>query len=128
MIVLSKPGDDDFFMEAGEYIYPFEFVLPAHLPTSLEHEHGKIHYSVRGTIDMPWSIGKHTEKSFKVLKSLNLNELGPSIRQPVEAKCTKNLLFSFGGPIIVHFRIEKSNLILFSDFSLKFKIFFSFIA
>lgn len=41
-------------MEVGDYSYPFSVVLPPNLPTSFEHNIGRIRYSIRGTIDIPW--------------------------------------------------------------------------
>jgi hypothetical protein len=106
--LLSNEGSSDLYLEAGEYNYPFQVVLPPNLPSSFEHYFGKIRYTVKGTIDIPWAIDKHTEKSFTVLSGINLNNLGPSIRQPVEKQDSKSILFSFGGPIIANFRLEKS--------------------
>ena len=50
-------------IEMGEYYYPFEFVLPLHLPPSFKHSMGKTEYSVRSTLDLPWLV-------FKVFKNL----------------------------------------------------------
>ena len=44
----------DYYQEVGEYSYPFEFDMPNGLPSSFEHELGRIRYSIVGTIQVPW--------------------------------------------------------------------------
>lgn len=105
---MSKQGSEDLYLEPGDYVYPFQCVLPLNLPSSFEHYHGQIRYSVKGTIDIPWALDKHTVKSFTVINNLDLNRLGPNVRQPMEKHDNKNILLSFGGPIIATFQIEKS--------------------
>lgn len=37
-------------LDIGEYYYPFEFVLPVHLPPSFKHDDGKTEYFVCSTL------------------------------------------------------------------------------
>lgn len=106
-LLLSKQADGDLYLEVGDYSYPFEVILPLNIPSSFEHHHGKIRYSVKGTIDIPWAIDKHTYKSFTVINNVDLNQFNPSVRQPMEVNGSKNVLLSFGGPITATFSINK---------------------
>jgi hypothetical protein len=54
IIFISKPLDNDLYLECGEYTYPFQIVLPQNLPPSFQHHIGKIRYYAKGTVDIPW--------------------------------------------------------------------------
>jgi hypothetical protein len=54
IIFISKPLDNDLYLEFGEYTYPFQIVLPQNLPPSFQHQIGKIRYYAKGTVDIPW--------------------------------------------------------------------------
>ena len=56
LVFLARQGNQDAYMEVGEFSYPFEFVLPPNIPTSFEHSIGRTRYSIDGTIDIPWYI------------------------------------------------------------------------
>jgi hypothetical protein len=96
----------------GVYSYPFTFILPESIPSSFEHSIGKIRYTIMSTISIPWSFDKHTIKSFTVISDVDLNQLSPLFRQPTEALATKNVLFSFGGPITGVLSVKKSKLFI----------------
>jgi hypothetical protein len=44
---------EEFYLDTGEYIYPFQIQIPKQAPTSFEHSFGRICYSLNGTIDIP---------------------------------------------------------------------------
>jgi len=48
------PKNQELFLEAGDYSYPFEVQLPSDLPPSFEHNYARIRYSLISTIDIPW--------------------------------------------------------------------------
>ncbi|XP_007894429.1 arrestin domain-containing protein 1b [Callorhinchus milii] len=69
-------------LSAGEYTYPFQFLLPATAPTSFEGPFGKISYRIRATVETPrFSKDYKAEKVFYILNLLNLNEIN-DIEQP----------------------------------------------
>lgn len=51
---MKKDPERDLFIEAKSYTFPFEFKLPENLPTSFEHLNGRIRYSIKATVDIPW--------------------------------------------------------------------------
>ena len=106
--IFSKENSDDLHLEAGEQSFPFQVTLPPSCPSSFYHPMGKINYSITGTIDIPWASDKHAEKSFTVINNIDLNILGPNIRQPREVEDSKNVLLSTGDPIVATFGLEKS--------------------
>lgn len=111
-IFATKQTGKDFYLEIGEYSFPFEFILPADLPSSFEHKTGKIRYTLKGTIDIPWSFNKHTIKMFTVLSETDLNRFQLNLHSPLVVKDFKSVLFSFGGPIEAIFTINKGGFVL----------------
>ncbi|RNA34510.1 arrestin domain-containing 3-like [Brachionus plicatilis] len=79
MVLASKKAESDFYLECGEHNYPFQIVLPANLPTSFEHKIGRIRYSIKACIDIPWAFDKKTTIYFSILNGLDLN-LFPNLR------------------------------------------------
>lgn len=79
MILASKQSGTDLYLETGEQIYPFKIILPANLPTSFEHRIGKIRYTIKACIDIPWAFDKKTSIYFSVVNGLDLN-LFPNLR------------------------------------------------
>ena len=113
---LVKDSRSDLHVEVGSYCYPFEIQLPSNLPTSFEHEHGQICYSINATISIPWSCDYNVKKSFTVISFSDLNLLGPELRQPYGV--TDNILTGCWlcrtEPIWLKFNITKSNLFRFN--------------
>uniref|UniRef100_A0A673IMC1 Arrestin domain containing 1b n=1 Tax=Sinocyclocheilus rhinocerous TaxID=307959 RepID=A0A673IMC1_9TELE len=76
-------------LSAGEHSFPFQFLIPASVPTSFEGPFGKVLYKIRAFIDTPrFSKDYKTQRPFYLLNVLNLNEL-PDIEQPSCALTTK---------------------------------------
>ena len=110
LLFLAKQSDSDLYLEAGDYSYPFDIVLPPNLPTSFEHTVGQVRYSLYGTIDIPWAFDKHTTRSFTVVSHLDLNS-NPSLRQGYGVSDQKVLCCGpcKSEPIIANFNILKCN-------------------
>ncbi|XP_076835554.1 arrestin domain-containing protein 1b isoform X2 [Brachyhypopomus gauderio] len=80
-------------LAAGEHNFPFQFLIPAHAPTSYEGPFGKILYRIRAVIDTPrFSKDYKTQKPFYLLNHLNLNEV-PDIEQPSCAVTSKKFTY-----------------------------------
>ncbi|XP_052811831.1 arrestin domain-containing protein 4-like isoform X2 [Mya arenaria] len=84
--VLPIKGDKDCsddLLHAGSHYFPFEFTLPAKLPSSFKGKHGRLRYYVRMTITTPG--GPHHERTskFAVISNLDLNK-EPDASLPVE--------------------------------------------
>ncbi|XP_078282102.1 arrestin domain-containing protein 1b isoform X2 [Rhinoraja longicauda] len=80
-------------LAAGEYTYPFQFLLSATIPTSFEGLFGKISYRIRATIETTrFSKDYKTEKVFYILNLLNLNEIN-DIEQPNIVTLTKKFSY-----------------------------------
>ncbi|XP_067825708.1 arrestin domain-containing protein 1b [Heptranchias perlo] len=89
MLVVSDKGS----LIAGEYTYPFRFLLPATAPTSFEGLFGKISYRIRATVETArFSKDYKTEKAFYILNLLNLNEIS-DIEQPNVISMTKKFSY-----------------------------------
>jgi hypothetical protein len=112
-IFIEKKQDLDLYLEPGEYTYPFTFLLPDKIPSSFEHHYGKIRYTLKGTVDIPWSLNQHTVRSFSVYNDVDLNELNQlnkSLSQPAEVSIEKSVILSFGGPITGYLSVAKCSL------------------
>lgn len=108
VIFLAKQPNSDLYLESGDYSYPFNIVLPPNLPTSFEHQFGRVRYSIYGTIDIPWAFDKHTTRSFSIVSPLDLN-LNPNLRQPYTTTASKVLCCGpcKSDPITANFSVLK---------------------
>lgn len=88
LILVARRPNFDLYLEAGDYSYPFQFLIPVSIPTSFEHPFGRIRYSLIGTIQIPWEFDKHTTRSFTVISPLDLN-LNAALREPNTITTTK---------------------------------------
>lgn len=66
-------GNDAFYIQPGDYYFPFHIVLPQNLATSFEHENAAVRYMAVAGIEIPRSSSKLSFKVFSVLNSLDLN-------------------------------------------------------
>ncbi|CAF0782805.1 unnamed protein product [Brachionus calyciflorus] len=108
LFFLKKEADNDLYIQPGDYSYPFEVKLPENAPTSFEHLNGRIRYSIKGTIDIPWAFDKHTKKSFSVLSHVDLNDYA-NVKQPYGVSAQKTLCCGpcSSKPITVTFSVSK---------------------
>ncbi|KAM6902915.1 arrestin domain-containing protein 1b [Xenentodon cancila] len=84
---------DKGILAPGEHSFPFQFVIPAAVPSSFEGPFGKIVYRVRATIDTPrFSKDYKAQKPFYLLNLLNLNEV-PDIEYSSYAVTTKKFSY-----------------------------------
>lgn len=106
--LLSNQSKEDLYLEAGHFRQTFEIVLPPNLPTSFEHKIGKIRYSIRACIDIPWSLNKYSERGFTVISHFDLN-LNPHLRSPNSNSGEKILGFGpwKSDPIVGKIQIPK---------------------
>jgi hypothetical protein len=77
LLVTKQPHEDELYLEPGDMTFPFNIVLPPNIPTSYEHQYGKVRYSIQATIDIPW-LDLEFINRFKCLsyfRSLNLGHL-----------------------------------------------------
>ncbi|XP_039254091.2 arrestin domain-containing protein 17-like [Styela clava] len=93
----------------GHHVFPFQFQLPAPLPSSYEDHVGYIRYHIKGTIDKPWKFDHNTKRAFTVLDSLDLNAIS-SVMSPSGGQDSKHLccLCCQSGPIEMEFHTDRS--------------------
>ncbi|CAF0854526.1 unnamed protein product [Brachionus calyciflorus] len=101
--ILNKRDDSDIYIEPGEHLYQFETSLPEGMPTSFEHQYGRIRYFIKARLEIPWAFDKETIRTFSVVYPYDLNAnsnlklalgtsdkkqfcCGPCKSQPIEAK------------------------------------------
>ncbi|RVE65415.1 hypothetical protein OJAV_G00116320 [Oryzias javanicus] len=84
---------DKGVLSPGEHSFPFQFLIPAAVPTSFEGPFGKVVYRVQASIDTPrFSKDYKALKVFYMLNLLNLNEV-PNIEQTSSAVTTKKFSY-----------------------------------
>lgn len=112
-IFIEKDAHNDLYLEVGEYTYPFKIILPDGIPSSFYHEIGKIGYTLKSTVDIPWAFDKHTIRSFTLINPLDLNKLPPTLRQPYGVSETKILCCGCcsSDPITVTFSTLKTGFV-----------------
>ncbi|GBP30310.1 Arrestin domain-containing protein 1 [Eumeta japonica] len=73
-------------LEAGDYSFDFQCPIPAHCPSSFEHEYGHIRYEIKVVVDRIFKLDKVKKMSIKVISPLDLNQ---------DPYCKEPLVFSF---------------------------------
>ncbi|XP_059482478.1 arrestin domain-containing protein 17-like isoform X2 [Neocloeon triangulifer] len=98
-VLLGGAGrGSEICLAPGEHFYPFNFDLPANIPSSFEGEHGHIRYCVSASMDRQdraWKLDLETSAPFAVIALLDLNS-DPQFAAPVSATETKKFSFSSG--------------------------------
>ena len=54
----GKKAKEDSYLNVGEYVFPFKFNIPSHMPASFEYKfenaNGRTRYSIESKLDVPW--------------------------------------------------------------------------
>jgi hypothetical protein len=66
--ILPKPP-------AGDFTYPFSFLLSEEIPSSFKGRHGSVRYACAAFIDRLWKDGKVVTEDFVVVHQLDCNHL-----------------------------------------------------
>ncbi|XP_076380550.1 arrestin domain-containing protein 3-like isoform X2 [Megalopta genalis] len=69
----SSKSDSRVEIKEGYHQYPFRFQLPSNIPSSFEHKHGYVRYTVEAVIDRPWKFDHECKIAFTVASVLDLN-------------------------------------------------------
>ncbi|XP_059176261.1 arrestin domain-containing protein 3-like isoform X2 [Physella acuta] len=87
-------------LDAGQYTYPFTFVIPQSAPSSFEGKYGFVRYWVKVTVERHWKEDVSVKKLFSVVCPVDLNREPPA-SQPTHNKKEKRLccLCCTSGPI-----------------------------
>jgi hypothetical protein len=81
-----------FEMEAGEYNYPFEYILPLSLPYSAEGKFGEIYYGIKIIVDIPHELDKEIRLPITVIRYEDLNAL-PLLKYPKVEEISKTYCY-----------------------------------
>ncbi|XP_076380768.1 arrestin domain-containing protein 2 [Megalopta genalis] len=72
--ILEPRGPDSrIVLPEGCQQYQFQFQLPSNIPSSFEHRHGYVRYTVKAIIDRPWKFDHECKIAFTVVSVLDLN-------------------------------------------------------
>jgi hypothetical protein len=111
-LAMKPPESSEFYLDVGEYNYPFQIQLPFNLPTSFQHNYGKIGYMLSATIDIPWSFDKHATRHFTVISHMDLNSY-PALQMPARISEAKSMsgIFTRREPMNVEFGLTKGGFV-----------------
>lgn len=62
-------------LKPDNYSYPFSFQLAKDLPSSYEAQIGRVRYTLKAHIDIPWAFDKYTKRTITVVSALDLNTI-----------------------------------------------------
>ncbi|XP_045187225.2 arrestin domain-containing protein 3-like isoform X2 [Mercenaria mercenaria] len=71
----EQTGKDDVKLKPDKYSYPFSFQLAKGLPSSYEAKIGRVRYTLKAHIDIPWAFDKYTKRLITVVNLLDLNAI-----------------------------------------------------
>ena len=92
-LLWSKQQVPDGKLQPGEYNYPFQFILPAHLPPSFKGSVGSIKYYVEGKIRTGvFKFDRKTQVEIPVVEIVDINF--PQLQVPLRQQVEKKVLFS----------------------------------
>ncbi|CAD6242599.1 GSCOCG00009532001-RA-CDS [Cotesia congregata] len=86
--LLGSPSGSEIELPIGEHSYPFQCPLPPNLPSSFEHDHGYVRYTVKASIDRPWKFDHQVKIAFTVVSNFDLNKEARAL-EPVNLEMSK---------------------------------------
>jgi hypothetical protein len=81
-------------VSSGEYIYPFEFELPANIPYSVDAKFGEIYYGIKVVLDVPHDIDKEVRLPLTIIRYEDLNSM-PLLKYPKQSEISKTFCWMF---------------------------------
>ena len=87
--------EDQVEFSAGEHKFEISYALASTLPTSFKCKNGSIKYKIRVIVDRSWKPKSRFEFPFTVIRPLNLNDVGPSLRNPLKQEISKDFKMDF---------------------------------
>lgn len=114
-VVLILYGNDpssssDVVLQAGNHVFPFQFILPLNLPGSFEGKSScYVRYWLKATIDRPWKFDPEYKMLLTVGSVLDLNTL-PNAAAPAQSTDSKTVCCCCceTAPLTATFRIDKT--------------------
>uniref|UniRef100_A0A914YP96 Arrestin-like N-terminal domain-containing protein n=1 Tax=Panagrolaimus superbus TaxID=310955 RepID=A0A914YP96_9BILA len=91
--ILWESDGDTNKIAAGNYQFPFKFVIPINCPPNISATYGNIKYYVQAKIDVPWAFNKNFVAGFSVCPFIDLN-IDSRLASPVINYIEKTKLFS----------------------------------
>lgn len=106
--LLENKDITELYLNVGDYVYNFKFLLPKILPSSFEHTFGFIRYVLIVTIDIPWAFDYNVKKLLSVIQMNDLNHK-PHLTQSVSTNEIKRFGCCYtAGSITASLNIDKT--------------------
>lgn len=81
-------------VDAGEWIYPFEFELPSNIPYSIEGKYGEIYYGIKVILNVPQELDKELKLPLTIIRYEDLNTM-PLLKYPKQEETSKTFCYVF---------------------------------
>uniref|UniRef100_A0A2C9L2Q6 Arrestin C-terminal-like domain-containing protein n=1 Tax=Biomphalaria glabrata TaxID=6526 RepID=A0A2C9L2Q6_BIOGL len=96
----------------GMHVFPFDFELPADVPSSFEGRRGYVRYMCTVTLDRGWKGVLQMEQDLTVIRHLDLSTVqGASLPQYLEKEQTYEGCCCDSGCVYTHLWLEKSGFV-----------------
>lgn len=102
-------------VEAGEYIYAFEYELPNNIAYSTEGKYGEIYYGIKVVLNIPQELDKEIRLPLTVIRYEDLN-LQPLLKYPKREETSKTFCWFFicclgSSPLVISVSIPYSGFV-----------------
>lgn len=81
-------------VDAGEWIYPFEYELPSNIAYSTEGKYGEIYYGIKVVLNVPQELDKEIKLPLTVIRYEDLNTM-PLLKYPIREQTSKAFCWFF---------------------------------
>lgn len=81
-------------VDAGEWVYPFEYELPGNIAYSTEGKHGEIYYGIKVILNIPQELDKEIKLPLTIVRYEDLNTM-PLLKYPKREETSKTFCWFF---------------------------------
>ena len=81
-------------VEAGEWVYTFEYELPSNIPYSTEGKYGEIYYGIKVILNVPQELDKEMKLPLTIIRYEDLNTM-PLLKYPKQEETSKTFCYVF---------------------------------
>lgn len=92
--VFGKKHGMSMEVDAGEWVYPFEYELPGNIAYSTEGKYGEIYYGIKVVLNIPQEMDKEIKLPLTIVRYEDLNTL-PLLKYPKREEASKTFCWFF---------------------------------
>lgn len=92
VVLFDNNSCQNLQLETDEYYYPFSLLIPDYCLNTFEQVDFKMKYSIKATLNLPWTSNEHVTQGIFVINPVNLNSK-LSLAQPASSSDKKQFGF-----------------------------------